>query len=146
MLLPLIRTTVLAALLAGCQPASVSTPAATGLSADAGGLKPAGTDLRIDFGRAQAGVVDAVTRLLGAPPVGTTRACDGATGLQWASGLTLLFRDGDFRGWIIDQPGISAGGLSVGGPSGPSPGFSVEEQGGRVIVMRGGLLCRGPEI
>ena len=85
---------------------------------DAEGLQPVGSDLRIDFGRAQEGVIDAVTRLLGQPPVEITRNGECGAGLvtaaRWPNGLTLNFLEGDFRGWVVDQPGLPAGGLEVG--------------------------------
>jgi hypothetical protein len=93
-------------------PPSAIMPAAQGLTPDANGLQPGGTSLRIDFGRAQAGVVAAVSRLLGTPPASTVQreGCPGGgdTYVTWATGLTLAFRAGSFVGWR-DAAGRSAG-------------------------------------
>lgn len=68
------RAVVLLTLLAGCAlpEGRVASSRWAALAPDAGGLQPAGTELRIDFGRTKAGVVEAVTRLLGASPVSET--------------------------------------------------------------------------
>jgi hypothetical protein len=55
--------------------------------------------LRIDFGRSEAGVIAAVTRLEGRGPSVTARCADGATAVGWTDGLALHFRDGAFLGW-----------------------------------------------
>ena len=77
------------------------------LTPDAAGLQPAGTDLRIDFGRAQAGVIETVSRLLGDDPsdIGTIGECGAGpvTAAYWDDGLTLNFLDGDFRGWALTR-------------------------------------------
>ena len=110
------------ALVAGCTLATSpapESPAPRGLTPDGEGLQPAGTDLRIDFGRAQDGVIDAVTRLLGQPPADITRNPECGAGLvtaaYWPNGLTLNFTQGDFTGWVVTEPGLAtAGGLAVG--------------------------------
>lgn len=82
-----------------------------GLTPDATGLQPGGTALRIDFGRAQAGVVAAVARLKDAAPVSTGAApgCPAAdTEVAWRDGLVLAFRGGTFVGWR-DAAGRAAG-------------------------------------
>ncbi len=66
------------------------------------GLQPGGTTLRIDFGRAEEGVIAPVSRLLGAQPVarGPVTGCGRAvTRAAWPDGLTLYFQDGDLAGW-----------------------------------------------
>lgn len=122
-----------AALLAGCTlgtPApEPAAPPPAGLTPDAEGLQPAGTTLRIDFGRAQPGVIDAVTRLLGEGPASVTRNGECGAGLvtaaRWTNGLTLNFLEGDFRGWVVDAPGQPvAGGLSVGAQA---PGVPLQD-------------------
>lgn len=110
--------------LAGCMPAAPlpsEAPPARGFSLDGGGVQPAGTPLRIDFGRAQAGVIDAVTRLAGVPPeaviVQPECGAGPVTAAEWANGVTLNFLDGDFLGWTVSEPGVPvAGGLAVGQP------------------------------
>lgn len=119
--------------LAGCTLSLPESQAglATGLVPDAAGLQPAGSDLRIDFGRAQTGVIDAVTRLLGHGPadVATNPECGAGlvTAVRWdGEGLTLNFQNGALRGWVVDAPGLRAGeaGLSVGSPP---PPLALEE-------------------
>ena len=82
---------------------------APGYTTDAEGLAVAGSPLRIDFGRAEAGVVAAVTRLEGGPPR-TSGACsdDTVRTVSWHGGPTLFFREGAFLGWAGGD-GRSAG-------------------------------------
>ena len=111
----------LALLLAACAAPEAPRQAppalqARGLTPDANGLQPAGTPLRIDFGRAQEGVVAAVSRLLGAEPARATRTpgCTAADAeIAWPSGLVLAFRAGTFVGWR-DGAGASAGATCAG--------------------------------
>lgn len=76
---------------------------------DALGLQPNGTTLRIDFGRAEAGVIPAVSRLLGEGPAfrGAVPGC-ALTAAGWDDGLTLWFDRGSFVGWT-GATGGSAG-------------------------------------
>lgn len=104
-----------ALLLVACTPLSPAPgprAEARGLVPDAGGLQPGGTPLRIDFGREQAGVVAAVSRILGSPPDATSlrEGCAGGgdTFVTWPGGLTLAFASGAFVGWR-DAQGRSAG-------------------------------------
>ncbi|MFV1874685.1 hypothetical protein [Nioella sp.] len=110
---------LLVAALAACTPLPLpsSAPEGNGVTPDSTGLQPGGTDLRIDFGRAQEGVIETVSRLLGSDPTDITTSpdCGDVTAAYWRSGLTLNFVEGDFRGWVLTEPGLSAaGGLSVG--------------------------------
>ena len=86
------------------------------LAAD--GLRPDGTELRIDFGRAKSGVIPAVTRLIGKPPSDdVTNAECGAGPVNTVSwdGLHLNFMNGDFLGWVADDPAFATtSGLRVG--------------------------------
>ncbi|MDF0602339.1 hypothetical protein P1J78_16490 [Psychromarinibacter sp. C21-152] len=90
----------------------------TALRPDAGGMAVAGSDQRIDFGRAEDGVIAAATRVLGAPPV--SRAVNpecgaGPTTIVKYDRIDLLFLDGTFRGWVTDDPRTAAAnGLSPG--------------------------------
>ncbi len=98
----------------------ISPPSVAGLTPDAQGLQPNGTELRIDFGRAQVGVIETVSRILRDDPSGiTTNSECGAgavTAASWSNGLTLNFLDGDFDGWTVDEPGLPVSGrLQVGG-------------------------------
>ncbi|WP_306044690.1 hypothetical protein [Nioella sp. MMSF_3534] len=110
---------LLVAALAACTPLPLPTaaPDGNGVTPDSDGLQPGGTDLRIDFGRAQEGVIDTVSRLLGTDPLDITTSpdCGDVTAAYWRNGLTLNFVEGDFRGWVLTEPGLTAaGGLSVG--------------------------------
>ncbi|MDF0596464.1 hypothetical protein [Psychromarinibacter halotolerans] len=106
-------------LLAACGGTEVTTRGGTtDLRPDANGLAIAGNPLRIDFGRAQDGVLTAVTRVLGAPPANsmTNPEC-GAGPLQIVQydRITLLFQTGNFVGWTTDDPRVAAAnGLSAG--------------------------------
>jgi hypothetical protein len=82
-------------------------PQAVGLVPDAGGLQPQDTALRIDFGREQAGVVAAVSRLLRQPPEQQKMLPGCGEAVVWPNGLWLIFIDRDFRGWALG--GAAAG-------------------------------------
>ena len=78
-------------------------------SPDAAGIGLPGSALRIDFGRAEAGVVAAVSRLEGRDPAGVV-ACPGdQRAVTWPGGMTLYFRERAFRGWSRSDDGASAG-------------------------------------
>ncbi len=116
----MLRALVLLAVLAGCSAtlAPVAKMRAGGLVPDDSGLQPAGSDLRIDFGRDKTGVVEAVSRVLGARPVSDVVNAECGAGpvntVSWA-GLDLTFMDGDFLGWIVDDAALTvAGGLRIG--------------------------------
>lgn len=76
-----------------------ATGPAQGYTPDAAGIAVDGTDLRVDFGRAEAGAIAAVSGLLGRAPL-AMRDCPGssARAVEW-DGLTLYFRGGAFLGW-----------------------------------------------
>ncbi len=100
------RALIAALLLGACvaAPAPVPPPPVA-FALDGGGIQPAGTPLRIDFGRAQDGVIGTVNRLLGdqlyeiypEPGCGSGQVVRA----QWLQGLALIFEDGDFRGWSL---------------------------------------------
>ncbi|MEM7723020.1 MAG: hypothetical protein AAF376_11655 [Pseudomonadota bacterium] len=81
---------------------------------DGRGIAPSVTGLRIDFGRAQVGVVDTVSRLLQEQPVsiGTNPTCRAGpvTSVAWEDGLTLNFIDGAFLGWTSTDPELTVAG------------------------------------
>lgn len=104
--------------LAACTETTTVTRASgdVALRPDRGGLAVAGGQ-RIDFGRAEAGTVAAVTRLLGTPlSSGVNGECGaGPTKIVKYRGMDLLFRDGAFAGWVAESPRIVAGnGLAPG--------------------------------
>jgi hypothetical protein len=92
---------------AACAPTPEAAPPPA-FAPDADGIALIGTTQRIDFGRAEAGVVAAVTRLEGRGAVATTGCPGGATAVRWPSGLSLHFADGAFLGWARPD-GTSAG-------------------------------------
>ncbi len=88
-----------------------SVPDAPALVPDAGGLQPLSSPLRIDFGRDSVGVIAAVSRLKNAPPSRDETLPECGRVVGWADGLTLIFRDEDFRGWRLggDAAGANCG-------------------------------------
>jgi hypothetical protein len=94
------------------------------LTADGAGLQPNGSNLRIDFGRAEVGNVVAVSRLVGVVPVErVTRGDCGAgpiSAVRWANGLTLNFQRDAFVGWTLAKgrgaPIQTSSGLAPGQP------------------------------
>jgi len=104
-------------LITGCVP--IDEDSGQAFTLDPRGIQPLGTDLRIDFGRAQTGVIDTVSGLQTRPPaqVAVLEECGAGevTAAIWPDGLVLNFLDGDFLGWVIDQNGFVTGtGLEVG--------------------------------
>jgi len=132
----------LAAALTACTPLPppTSTPSGGGVTPDSAGLQPGGTDLRIDFGRAQEGVIETVSRLVGSQPADVTLieecGAGSVTAAYWQNGLTANFLDGDFVGWAVSEPGLPvAGNLSVGMT--PPPVQMVETTLGREFESNG---------
>lgn len=76
---------------------------------DAGGIEPVGTGLRIDFGRAAPGVIETIGRLTGEDPSAVVCQNPGVTARAFGN-LTLVFREGSFRGWQTSDPSLSATG------------------------------------
>jgi hypothetical protein len=109
---------VSALLLAGC----VTTPEEPELppfTLTGGGIDPTISRLSIDFGRAQIGVIDTVTRLLQAGPVEVTTVAECGAGpmtiARWDNGLSLNFIQEDFRGWVSSAPELPIdGGFTPG--------------------------------
>ncbi|MEY3004094.1 MAG: hypothetical protein RLZZ491_1270 [Pseudomonadota bacterium] len=126
-------------------------PAPSVLSLDGQGIQPSVSQLRIDFGRAQVGVIDTVSRLLGESPdeIVTNAECGAGpvTAARWDDGLTLNFQDGAFVGWVNSDPDLAvAGGFRAGMPrlSMPPVSFQITSLGtefGRGEVF--GLLTEG---
>jgi hypothetical protein len=106
------------------------------MTLDAQGIQPTVSQLRIDFGRAQAGVIDTVSRLLddGPEAVTTTAECGAGpvTAAAWEDGLTLNFQNGQFVGWVNADPDLAvAGGFRAGQPrlSMPQTSFQITTLG-----------------
>jgi len=126
-------------------------PAPPAIALDGQGIQPTISQLRIDFGRAQVGVIDTVTRLLGEGPdeIVTTAECrtGPVTAASWEDGLTLNFQDGAFVGWVNSDPDLAvAGGFRAGMArlSMPPVSFQVTSLGtefGRGDIS--GLLTEG---
>lgn len=118
----MIRHLAMAALiaLAACAAPTSTTrdSGTTPLRPDPNGLAIPGSAQRIDFGRAEAGTVEAVTKLLGAPPLGRSVNSEcgaGPTTIVKYGPIDLLFLDGAFRGWVTDDiRTAAANGLSPG--------------------------------
>lgn len=113
-----------------------SEPEPPAFTLDSRGIQPSVTQLRIDFGRAQVGVIDTVSRLLDEGPqeIVTNTECGAGpvTAASWEDGLTLNFQDGRFVGWVNTDPGLTAtGGLRPGQPrlEMPQASFSVTSLG-----------------
>ncbi|MCU4652474.1 hypothetical protein N8I71_06500 [Roseibacterium sp. SDUM158016] len=86
---------------------------------DGNGIEPTISRLRIDFGRAQVGVIDTVSRLLREQPAEITTIAECGAGpmtvARWQNGLALNFVDQDFRGWVSSDPALPvAGGFTPG--------------------------------
>jgi hypothetical protein len=101
------------------------------LTLDAQGISPTVSQLRIDFGRAQAGVIDTVSRLLDEGPnaITTTAECGAGpvTAAAWDDGLTLNFQNGQFVGWVNADPELAvAGGFRAGQPRLEMPPVSFQ--------------------
>ena len=78
------------------------------------GIDPTISRLSIDFGRAQVGVIDTVSRLLREGPVEITTVEECGAGpmtiARWDGGLSLNFIDEDFRGWVSSDPTLPVDG------------------------------------
>jgi hypothetical protein len=100
------------------------------------GIDPTISRLSIDFGRAQVGVIDTVSRLLRADPDEVTTVAECGAGpmtiARWENGLSLNFVDEDFRGWVSSDPDLPVdGGFVPGQPrvSMPQVSFQVTSLG-----------------
>lgn len=143
------RATALALLLGACAaPAAETRAPGQGLVLDAEGLHPAGSALRVDFGRAEAGTVAAVSKLLGAGPVETAANAECGAGpvkaVRWANGLTLNFQRGTFLGWVSEQgqgvPARTASGLGPGTAQAAVPGAQTRATSLGTEVETGGVF------
>jgi len=117
-MLRIVFTLLLAVAVSGCV-SSQRAPEQPVFTLDGSGIAPTVSGLRIDFGRAQVGVVETVSRLLGDEPAAiTTNPECGAgpiTSALWEDGLTLNFMDGNFVGWTSEDPSLPvAGGFRAG--------------------------------
>jgi hypothetical protein len=99
--------------LSGCVTTS-DEPDLPPFTLDGNGIEPTISRLRIDFGRAQVGVIETVSRLLGERPQSVTRVAECGAGpmtiAQWEGGLALNFIDEDFRGWVTSDPTLPVAG------------------------------------
>jgi hypothetical protein len=113
------RAALAAALgLAACA-APQSAPRPVGYVPDAEGIQIEGSVLRIDFGRSEAGVIAAMTRLEGKRPrkVGVRTTCPTGPmrAVSWDGGPTLFFANGAFHGWSSASDGqVVTGGVACG--------------------------------
>ncbi|MEQ3748404.1 MAG: hypothetical protein ABNH26_03395 [Celeribacter sp.] len=136
-----------ALLLAGCaatpetspRPAALDGPTRLKLAAD--GLAVAGSGQVISFSRTQAGVVTAVSGLLGAAP--DRRAGSNACHVIGWGGLALHFQTDDFLGWSDTGGDVALpDGVAVGG-TGPVPDSIrvTRDAQGRIATLSAGALC-----
>ena len=98
-----------AACVAGCSTAQVASRAGEpAIRLSETGLGPSGSPLQIDFGRAQDGVISAVTALQGEGPrsSGVIEECGAGPvyAANWDNGLTLNFQNEQFLGWVAQLP------------------------------------------
>jgi hypothetical protein len=106
---------------------AVATPPAVAdakIALDGEGLRlvavPSGSTRLLAFGDAEAGVLATLERLRGTSKRGRNEEC-GAGPLdsaEWDDGLSVVFQDGKFVGWWVDEKG--AGGIAT--ISGIKPG------------------------
>ena len=73
----------------------------------------------IDFGRTQASAIASASKVIGAGPANVAPNFEcGAGPLQiatWDQGMTLLFQNGDFVGWVATSRGFATGtGIAIG--------------------------------
>lgn len=118
------RALAFAVLLTGCVgglPDRAPTGPTVPIRLDSGGIEPLGTGLRIDFGRAQPGVIATMTRLQGdTPTMITTCASANVSAAEWDDGLRLVFRNGAFVGWFTPDTSRTANGATNHGEACPA--------------------------
>lgn len=105
-------------LLAGCVgggPGLVASDESYRLDAD--GINVVGSGQRIDFGRAQDGVAQTMTRLRGTAPEPLVCRDPGMTALVWPDGVDLVFVDGAFVGWWTNDISRTDSGDTRVGPA-----------------------------
>ncbi len=112
---------VAALFLASCMQVSdfLPSPNVDGLNPAPGGLHVTGSDLRIDFGRAEAGAISAVSKILGVEPTSRVENAECGAGpintVSFEEGLDLLFMNGSFAGWNSNSADfVTSNGLAAG--------------------------------
>lgn len=89
--------------LAACQPdlppQDLTEAPRQGYTPDQGGIAIDGTDLRIDFGRDEIGVIVAMTDLIGRAPDQQFDLNNCGTLFRWNSQIDMRFADGVFKAW-----------------------------------------------
>ena len=78
---------------------------------DERGIGLVDSGLRVDFGRARAGAISAISRLEGAEPQGEV-SCGFVGAVTWPSGLTAYFERGAFLGWKLPDGRVAGIGCS----------------------------------
>lgn len=121
-------------ILAGCATAPMVSRDTPSIELTETGLGPAGSPLQIDFGRAQQGVLDAVTALQGEGPrdAGVNGECGAGPvfAANWDNGLTLNFQNDRFLGWVVQAPfkaGYPAGATPLGTAEADLAGITLED-------------------
>ncbi len=122
------------ALVAGCATAPSATRNMPSIQVTESGLGPAGSPLQIDFGRAQQGVLDAVTALQGEGPRDARLMQECGAGpvyiARWDNGLSLNFMDGRFLGWVAQAPFNAiypTGAVALGTPEADLAGIPLQD-------------------
>mgnify|MGYP006304811833 CR=1 FL=1 len=138
---------------AGCAgPDRAAVPGSEAILLDPSGLRVAGTELEIGFGRSPDGAIAAVTQLVGTPPsrpLIEVPACGAdVTVVTYPGGLSLTFADRMFTGWRYDGPPDAyrtADGATVGAPAAtlsPAAGLAAEtDSDGRIAAISAGAPC-----
>ena len=116
---------------------------------DRGGIEQQGSNLRIDFGRAQDSTIESASRMFGALPDEVVELQECGAGrvvsARWP-GVSLNFQGGDFTGWVLGAPGLPAAGLTVGQSQDTLPAVSFMDTSlGREFQSDGvfGLILPG---
>jgi hypothetical protein len=95
------RAIVAVLLLTACAPTESTTPRLNPISytLDANGVQLSGSPQRIDFGRTDHSAIPAMTKLVGTKPTATQGCASGGQKVEWSDGTSLVFVNGEFRGW-----------------------------------------------
>ena len=93
----------------GCAP-NAPEPSALGMVLAPDGVRPVGSPLEVGFGRAEAGAVAAVGKLLGEPPGARSQVGDCGMAVDWRAGFRMIFVGGAFAGWTAEPGRFDTGG------------------------------------
>ena len=97
-LLNISKSMILFMFLTACQSVPARAPD-VGLVLAGDGLRPPNSDLRIDFGRAEPGVIAAVSKLMAQDFTNRNSVAGCGDLVRWSDDIELTFITGNFRGW-----------------------------------------------